>query len=161
SGSTLYGTASAGPGLTAPNNGGVVFSLPVTGGTPTVLGAFTQDGPNGSNPQSRLTLSGNTLYGTTQGGGTTLNGALFSVPVTGGTPTALFSFASVTGNGTGGSPSHSLLLSGGTLYGTTENGGTAGGLGTVFSVPVAGGTPTILASFDVVHGATPTSGLTL
>ena len=42
---------------------GTVFSVPVSGGSPTVLASF--NGSNGNIPMGGLTLSGNTLYGTT------------------------------------------------------------------------------------------------
>jgi uncharacterized repeat protein (TIGR03803 family) len=68
-GKTLYGTTEAGGNLTL-NDGygdGTVFSVPVGGGSPTVLVSF--DGSNGSCATGDLTLVGNTLYGTTGGGG--------------------------------------------------------------------------------------------
>jgi uncharacterized repeat protein (TIGR03803 family) len=145
-GNTLYGTTEGGG---ADGYGyGTVFSLPITGGTPTVLATFS--GPNGEGPDS-LIVSGNTLYGTTVGGGANGDGEVFSVPTTGGTPTVLASF-----NGTNGAlPEGSLMLSGNSLYGTTVEGGAGyisgdpySGYGTVFSVPTIGGTPTALVSFD-------------
>jgi uncharacterized repeat protein (TIGR03803 family) len=78
--------------------------------------------------------------------------------VGGGTPTTLFQF-----DGTHGElPFGSLTLSadGSTLYGTTENGGTNSD-GTVFSLPVDGGTPTTLVTFDSAHGQNPRGSLTL
>ena len=56
-------------------------------------------------------------------------------------------------------PWGSLTLSGSTLYGMTEYGG-ANKEGTIFSVPVTGGTPTILFSFDGTNGSHPRGGLT-
>ena len=47
--------------------GGVVFSVPLSGGSVTVLASF--NGSDGNRPQAGLTLSGNTLYGTTYEGG--------------------------------------------------------------------------------------------
>ena len=38
-------------------------AFPLSGGSPTVLASF--NGSNGENPEAGLTLSGNTLYGTT------------------------------------------------------------------------------------------------
>ena len=76
----------------------------------------------------------------------------------GGTPTTLFNF-----DGTHGEyPCGSLTLSadGSTLYGTTQEGGANGG-GTVFSIPVGGGTPKTLSSFDGADGEGPTGSLTL
>ena len=47
---------------------------------------------NGSLPQGSLTLVGNTLYGATWVGGANYEGAVFSVPGTGGALTVLGSF---------------------------------------------------------------------
>jgi len=143
SGSTLYGTTYEGGAY----GNGDVFSLPTTGGTPTVLTSF--NGTNqGSSPQGGLILSGSTLYGTTGSG--SVYGTVFSLPTTGDTPTILTSFDSTNGS----RPEAGVILSGGTLYGTTVFSG-ANGVGEVFSVPVTGGTPTVLASFDTSNGANP------
>jgi uncharacterized repeat protein (TIGR03803 family) len=150
-GSTLYGTAGNG----GASGYGTVFSIPVGGGTPTALGSFNYS--NGEHPYGSLTLIGSTLYGTTlQGGAGGGYGAVFSIPVGGGTPTALGSFKGSNGFG----PSGGLTLIGSTLYGTTNEGG-AKGDGTVFSIPVGGGTPTDLGSFSGSNGQTPEGGLTL
>jgi uncharacterized repeat protein (TIGR03803 family) len=155
SGTTLYGTACGGA-----NGDGEVFSLSTTGGMPTVLASFS--GTDGDEPVASVTLSGSTLYGTTEEGGElSLNdgagdGTVFSVPITGGTPTLLASF-----DGTNGArPVADLIVYGSTLYGTTESGG-AYGDGEVFSLPVTGGTPTMLASFDGTNGANPVGGVVM
>jgi uncharacterized repeat protein (TIGR03803 family) len=140
-GSTLYG-ADGGGGA---NGDGMVFSLPITGGAPTILASF--NGNNGDIPNASLVVSGRTLYGTTQNGGASVYGTVFSLPITGGAPTVLASFNEYNG----ASPNGPMVLSGGTLYGTSTNGGVYGG-GAVFSVPVTGGTPTVLASFDGSSG---------
>jgi len=160
SGSTLYGTTYEG-GASFQNPAvpgtGEVFSLPTTGGTPTVLASFNLNGTNGASPESGLVLSGGTLYGTTYTGGANNDGEVFSVPVTGGTPTVLASF-----NGTNGAnPIAGLIVSGSTLYGTTYYGGATfqnsdnRGDGEVFSLPTSGGTPTVLASFNGTNGYRP------
>lgn len=59
-GTTLYGTAQGGAYYD-----GTIFSLPISGGSFTVLATF--DGSNGEYPTGGLTLGGNTLYGTTYG----------------------------------------------------------------------------------------------
>ena len=152
SGGTLYGTTLLGGNLFGGGNGaGAVFSLPVGGGSPTVLASFNDS--NGNNPYCGLTLSGSTLYGTCDIN-STVAGAVFSVPASGGSPTVL---ASLTGIG-GQNPYASLTLSGGTLYGTTAG---YNNNGAVFSVPVNGGSPTLLASFNGSNGANPIGGLTL
>ena len=138
-GSTLYGTTSQGGayGYADGNGDGVVFGLPLAGGTPTPLASF--DGTNGESPIGGLTPSadGSTLYGTASKGGESNFGTIFSVPVSGGAPTVLHSFS-----GSDGSlPESSLTLSpdGSTLYGANLTGGGNDGGGTVFSMPTAGG----------------------
>ena len=151
SGSTLYGVTDQGGAY----GDGTVFSVPITGGTPTVLTSF--NGSNGARPSGSLTLSGNTLYGVTEQGGDNGAGTVFSLPITGGTPTILTSF-----NGSNGAnPAAGVIISGNNLYGTATNGG-ANGYGTVFSVPITGGTPTVLVSFNGSNLAYPyCAGLTL
>ena len=137
------------------NGDGAVFSIPIAGGTPTVLASF--DGTDGTNPYGSLTLVGSTLYGMTENGGTNNAGTIFSVPVTGGTPTTLQNFGF--GGASGGHPYGGFVLSpdGSTLYGEAQDGG-ANGYGVVFSIPVAGGTPTTLLSFPSPTGLSSTNG---
>ena len=91
-----------------------------------------------------MALSGNVLYCTTVNGGTNNLGVVFSLPTSGGTPTVLASF-----NGTDGEYPSGIILSGGILYGATSEGtGTNNAGGEIFSLPAAGGTPTVLASCD-------------
>jgi uncharacterized repeat protein (TIGR03803 family) len=148
---TLYGTTYYGGA-----HGGTVFSVPITGGTSTVLASF--NGINGANPAGGLTLSpdGNTFYGTTNWGGTNNYGVVFSIPVVGGTPTVLASFEGI--NGANSVAGLTLSPDGDTLYGTTIQGG-AFNFGTIFSVPVTGGIPTVLASFNGTNGNGPEAGL--
>ena len=108
---------------------GAVFSVPVGGGSPTVLASF--DGSDGEYPVAGLTLIGNTLYGTTYAGGAYYDGTVFSVPVSGGSPTVVASF----NGGNGAYPEAGLTLSGNTLYGTTLSGGVNNN-GTVFALTV-------------------------
>lgn len=161
--STLYGTT----GWAGPNNYGTVFSIPAIGGSPTVLASFS--GSNGSFPVADLTLVGNTLYGTTEYGGVNYNGnrqsgygTVFSVPTSGGSPAVLASF----NNNNGAQPCGGLTLIGSTLYGTAEWGGNLSliggyGCGTVFSVPMDGGSITTLLAFGFSNGAFPQADLTL
>lgn len=136
-GATLYGTTAG----TGDNNDGTVFSLPATGGTPTILARF--DGANGQDPLARLTLAGDTLYGTTANGGVNDLGTLFSLPITGGAPTVLVNFAGTRGAG----PSGDLTLVDGILYGTTINGGADDG-GTAFSYDPSSNNFSVLANFS-------------
>ncbi|HEV3137270.1 MAG TPA: choice-of-anchor tandem repeat GloVer-containing protein [Pirellulales bacterium] len=70
---TLYGMTAYG----GANNDGNIFSIPVTGGTPTTLLSF--NGTNGRQPLGSLTLSGSTLYGMTFEGGANNDGTVFSL----------------------------------------------------------------------------------
>ena len=84
-------------------------------------------------------IAGNTLYGTTNQGGAYNEGTVFSVPVTGGTPTTLVTFNGASGiNANGQNPTAGVIVSadGSTLYGTTSAGGDYNG-GTVFSLSLA------------------------
>jgi uncharacterized repeat protein (TIGR03803 family) len=150
---TLYGIAL--PYSTFLEQEGIIFSLPVTGGTPTTLASL--NGVNESPPPSGLIVSGDTLYGTTWGGGTNGYGEVFSVPITGGTPTILASF----NNTNGSAPLGSLVADvNGNLYGTTYGGGTYGE-GTVFSLPMTGGVINVLTSFNGTNGAAANGDLIL
>jgi uncharacterized repeat protein (TIGR03803 family) len=124
SGSTLYGTT-----IAAGSAGvGAVFAVNTDGSGFTNLHNFT-GGNGGSGPHAGLTLSGNTLFGTTSGGGTSGNGTLFALSTDGSGFTTLYSFS---GGSDGADPETELVLSGNTLYGTANGGGSSGN-GTVFS----------------------------
>ena len=90
---------------------------------------------DGGWPEAGLILSGNTLYGTAGDGGSSDNGTVFAVNTDGTGFTNLHSFSAwfqkptVTELG----QMAGLILSGNTLYGTTEYGGSSGD-GTVFSL---------------------------
>ena len=150
-GNTLYGITSYG----GVHNAGTVFSVPITGGSPTVIANF--DGKNGIDTYAGLTLNGTTLYGTGGKGGLYGYGTVFSVPVTGGDITVLASFNGVNGK----FPMGGLTLHGNTLYGITVLGGGAQELGTVFSVPTQGGKITVLASFNGTTEGRPCGDLAL
>lgn len=85
---------------------------------------------NGVYPEASVTDVGGTLYGTTVTGGTTGYGygTLFSYDPSSGSLTTLASFNFANGS----DPLAGLTDVGGTLYGTTYSGGTAGS-GTVFA----------------------------
>ena len=152
SGSVLYGMTTYG----GANSIGTVFSIPVTGGTPTTLFNFDGAG-HGQIPYGSLTLSGSTLYGMTFGGGANSDGTVFSIPVTGGTPTVLYNFD---GAAHGASPYGSLTLGGSTLYGMTLYGGTHG-KGTAFSMNTDGTNFQTLLVFNDTNGSNPYGDLTL
>ena len=158
SGSTLYGTTNEGgayPGSVGSGDG-TVFSMPATGGTLTTLLSF--NGTNGQWPEGSLTLNGSTLIGTTYLGGTLYDGTVYSLSVGGGSLTQLFPFGAATRQLYGWDPQNGFTLVGSTLYGMAASGGAYGpngGDGTVYSIPVGGGTPTSLLSFSGTNGQTP------
>ena len=125
---TLYGTTTLG-GL---HNGGTVFSI-TPGGKERVLYSFQDSDAAGYYPGAALLDVNGTLYGTTELGGKTTTGSVFSI-TTSGHIHALYSFGS--GGPSGMQPSASLIYVKGMLYGTTSFGG--GSFGTVFSVSTSG-----------------------
>ena len=136
SGNTLFGTANNGA-----SGGGTVFAVNTDGTGFTNLHVFAA-APNstnigGASPFAGLTLSGNTLYGTTLGGGNSGKGTVFAVNTDGTDFTTLYTFSATSGpastNSDGASLRAGLILSGNTLYGTADRGGTSG-YGTVFSL---------------------------
>jgi len=127
---------------------------------------------DGADSQAGFVSSGNTLYGTAYFGGNAGNGTVFGIVIDGPamTLTNLHSFSATNGpyliNYDGANPIAGLILSGNTLYGTTQNGG-AGGSGSVFRVNTDGSNFTNLYSFTAVtnltngDGAYPAGGLVL
>jgi uncharacterized repeat protein (TIGR03803 family) len=103
----------------------------VTAQTFTVLRSFS--GSDGADPHADLILSGNTLYGTTFGGGTGGVGTIFKINKDGTSFSTLHGFSGSDGT----YPQAPLVLSDGTLYGTTYSGGSSG-KGTVFAINTNG-----------------------
>jgi uncharacterized repeat protein (TIGR03803 family) len=96
---------------------------------------------DGYHPTGGLVLSGHTLYGTTQSGGAAGGGTVFQVNTDGSDFATLHNFSAAvpglnaTTNSDGYSPQGGLILSGGTLYGTTSSCGFFGS-GTIFALTV-------------------------
>jgi uncharacterized repeat protein (TIGR03803 family) len=166
SGDMLYGTTSAGG---VGGGGGTVFRVNTDGNDFTNLVNF--QGRDGGNPYGGLVLSGNTLFGTTELGGT--NGApwgtIFSINTDG---SGFVSLHSLDHNNDGAEPYDALFLSGNTLYGTTYEGGLIGA-GTVFKMNTDGSSFSNLYNFPLTDynsnlgastnsdGAAPKTGLVL
>jgi uncharacterized repeat protein (TIGR03803 family) len=134
SGNTLYGMATYG----GSKGDGTVFAVNTDGSGFTNLYYFIGYPQGAQNPQGALILSGRTLYGTTEFGGSADTGAVFKGHTDGSGFTNLYSFTTFSGtypnyyNSDGYYPYAALLLSGNTLYGTALEGGT-NNAGTVFS----------------------------
>jgi uncharacterized repeat protein (TIGR03803 family) len=147
SGTKLYGTTGDG------GNGGVgtIFSLNTDGSEFTNLHYFA-GGIEGGDPWGSLAVSGDSLYGTTYGGGTTSGGIVFKVNSDGAGFTSLHDFNAISTNfpgvnQDGNRPKAGLLLSEGVLYGSTIYGGIFGG-GSVFKLNTNGTGYTVLHHFS-------------
>jgi uncharacterized repeat protein (TIGR03803 family) len=138
---TLYGTTYGG----GAHGSGTVFAI-TTSGNETVLYSFGDGSGDGNYPQADLVNVNGTLYGTTQAGGKSNDGAVFAITTSGG-ETLLHGFGATQDDGA--DPDAGLLNVNGTLYGTTYDGG-ASGYGTVFAITPSG-TETVLHSFGF-HG---------
>jgi uncharacterized repeat protein (TIGR03803 family) len=140
----IYGTTSSGGAAACTGGCGTVFSVPLGGGADSILYAF-KGGADGAAPVAGLTLVGHNLLGTTSGGNDPgYHGTVFTIPQNGGTDSILYSF---TGYSDGSYPEAGVRVYKGDLYGTTMSGG-AYGLGTVFRLPLAGGSESVLHSFS-------------
>jgi uncharacterized repeat protein (TIGR03803 family) len=149
-GGTLYGTTDA-QGV---SGNGTVFGFTPASGAESVIYSF-KGGTDGADPEAALIDVGGTLYGTTYEGGASGSGTVFSVNPASGAERVIYSF----GAGRDGAfPEAALIDVGGTLYGTTNKGGSSGG-GTVFSVNPATGAESVVYSF-AGGGATPLAALT-
>ena len=162
-GTLVYGTAEYG----GSKGNGTVFVLDDTSLGFTNLHNFTALQTNriqsytnsdGANPQGRLVLSGNMLYGTAVHGGVNGYGTIFAVNTTGTIFTTLHSFSAYSNdvalgfdgietNYDGANPVAGLVISNNILYGVTTTGG-SGGSGTVFAVNTEG-------LFSTLHSFAP------
>ena len=106
-----------------------------------------------------LILSGYTLYGTAQYGGSAAMGTVFAINTDGTGFTNLHNFSGTTfdprqnqnTNSDGANPSAGLVMSGGTLYGAAYDGGSRAN-GTLFAISTNG------TSFTNFHSLSPTDG---
>jgi uncharacterized repeat protein (TIGR03803 family) len=142
------------------------FATSANAATETVLHAFQNNSSDGANPVAGLINVNGTFYGTTEGGGASGYGTIFSVNPKTGTERVLYSFCSQTRCSDGATPMAGLISVYGTFYGTTEGGGKNTtcrlGCGTVFSFSPRTGTETVVYAFQGVNvsdGANPMAGL--
>jgi uncharacterized repeat protein (TIGR03803 family) len=132
----LFGTTANGGGTGCQNGGfgcGTVFQMRKSSGEFKERVILHLNGKNGYAPFGNLTLVGNDLFGTTEGGGQTNQGIVFRLTNVSGKwqETVLHHF----GQGQDGSDPEAGLISDGNggFYGTTRGGGT-GGQGTVYHI---------------------------
>jgi len=169
SGNILYGSANNG----GTSGRGTLFAVGSDGSGFNTVHSFSS-GSGGAYSSASLILSGSSLMGANYGN--LGNGTVFAVNIdgTGFTNNYAFTSGHLNGNGIltnsdGANPHAGLILSGDTLYGTTEHGGMSGN-GTVFAVSTYGTDFTTLHSFAAggynaaglftnSDGANPSAGL--
>jgi uncharacterized repeat protein (TIGR03803 family) len=149
----LYGTTLGG----GPNGGGTVFRLDPASGVLTTLYAFAVFAGAGTTPAAGVAIDDKGLiYGATEAGGDTDAcsgrgcGTVFRLDPTTG---ALTTLAAFTDGPDGAVPAGALLLYGGLVYGTTQdggfsNGGNNPGGGTIFRLDPKTKTLTTLHAFN-------------
>jgi uncharacterized repeat protein (TIGR03803 family) len=130
----FYGTTSQG----GVNQAGTVFRI-TPSGTLTTLHRFCrqEESPctDGEAPSALFQATDGNFYGTADGGGANNDGTIFKITQS-GTLTTLYNFCSQSGCTDGSFPGAALVQdTNGTLYGTTEAGGTSND-GVVFSLSV-------------------------
>lgn len=168
SGATLYGAADGG----GPGGTGTIFKMNTDGSSFAVLHAFTPLDPDtsqnadGAYPAGILALGGGTLYGTALNGGMGGDGVgtVFALSTNGGAVTRLVDFSDGYPQSTNGYTPYALTLSGATLYGVTQYGGTSAtvlksGYGSVFKIGTNGGGFATLHSFNSLDGLDPETGV--
>jgi uncharacterized repeat protein (TIGR03803 family) len=162
SGTTLYGMTQLG----GDSDNGVIFKVQIDGSGFTLLHEFLGGAEDGASPLGSLVVSGTTLYGMTQNGGSNDRGTIFKIQTDGSGFTLLHAFAGDASEGVG--PNGSLIIQGSTLFGMTNAGG-MGGVegswgGTIFKIQIDGSDFTMLHSFDSYqhpYGALTLEGSTL
>jgi uncharacterized repeat protein (TIGR03803 family) len=164
-GNTLYGSTTAGGTVGA----GTVYRVNTDGSGYKIMHSFGGAANDGGVAVGELVESKGVLYGVTRGGGgTSGHGVVFALSTNAngtaagytnlhvfhGSPT----LGVVSTNNDGASPEAALLLSNGTLYGTTSAGGT-NGAGLVFSIRTDGTlyTPLHVFSYANPNGANTNS----
>jgi len=81
-----------------PNNAGVVYSIPLSGGSETIIHSFT-NGADGGFPVAAPTLVGNTIYGTTTGAGALGAGTIYEWNLENNAFSTVYAFDPVVDNG--------------------------------------------------------------
>jgi uncharacterized repeat protein (TIGR03803 family) len=133
SGNTLFGILEGTNGLPYFPHGGKVFQINTDGNRFALLKDLASSNLDiGSDASAGLILSGNTLYGTTEYGGSFNAGTVFKINTDGSGFSVLKEFNSTDGS----QPYASLTLSSNMLYGTTYGGG-GFNEGVVFSLSLA------------------------
>jgi len=127
----LYGTTAIG----GTKGDGTIFKVKPDGSDFQILHSFAGYPVDGHWPEGSLICAGSDLYGMTNSGGASDYGTVFKLGMDGNAYQILHSFGS--GAGEGHYPYGSLVISNGTLYGMTHQGG-ADDQGTIFNINLDG-----------------------
>jgi uncharacterized repeat protein (TIGR03803 family) len=162
---TLYGATWAGGSGQCKSSSvvvgcGTVFAISTTGNEK-VLHSFN-GGSDGTKPYAGLIDVGGALFGTTAFGGSDYSGTVFRISMA-GKEKVLYSFGD-SDSAEGANPLATLIDVKGTLYGTTESGGTtkgggSSGYGTVFSISTTGNENVLHSFSGDPDGTHPYAGL--
>jgi uncharacterized repeat protein (TIGR03803 family) len=161
SGNTLYGFTTGGGTQGAFGGDGTIFAFNTLTNTETVLHSFAGAGADGVFPLGTPLVSGNIIYGMTNGGvhPAPNNGStLFAFNTATNTQTVLHTFTGGLNNSL--NPSGSLIQSGSVLYGMTAQGGTFGD-GMIYSFDTSDNVFSILHSFSGADGNGPNGTLSM
>ena len=152
----LYGTTAYG----GEHGQGTVFSINPANGTETIVASFKRV-QDGAVRLASLINVGGKLYGTASAGGDNELGTVFSLDLSTHALKAIYRFQ---GGSDGARPHAGLITLHGTLYGTTNQGGTncgRDGCGTVFSVNIATKDEKVVYAFKGgKDGSSPLASLT-
>jgi uncharacterized repeat protein (TIGR03803 family) len=127
SGAILYGMTSAG----GSSGNGILFKISTNGSGFALVHSFNGGSADGAAPVSALVQRGTMLYGMTAAGGSSGNGTIFQINTNGTGFRLLHSFAG--GSDDGAAPMGAALLSGWTLFGMTQEGGSQSN-GVIFAI---------------------------
>ena len=151
---TLYGVTE---GSNLAGSRGTIFKINTDGSNYAVLYHFTNS-PDGVNPGSALLLISNTLYGTTDHGGSSGNGTVFKINTDGTGYAVLHDF---TGSDGSWPWTSRLLFYHNTMFGTTSDVGPNGN-GTIYKINADGTGFAVVSGFESVsEGSGPQCGLIL
>jgi uncharacterized repeat protein (TIGR03803 family) len=156
-GGTVYGSTTSGGTV----GGGTVYRVNTDGSGYKIIHSFSGAANDGGVAVGELVEANGVLYGVTRGGGGTIgHGVVFALSTNANGSAAgytnLYVFhgsptpGTISTNNEGASPEAALLLSNGTLYGTTSAGGT-NGAGLVFSIRTDGTHYTALHIFSYAN----------
>jgi uncharacterized repeat protein (TIGR03803 family) len=146
-GTTLYGTTING----GDNDYGAIFKVDTNGNNFAVFHYFAGSPVDGAWAYGGLLLSGTTLYGVAEGGGSNSAGVLFRINTDGTGYAVLRHFDAATGSW----PEPALVLAGNKLFGTAVGGGLQD-YGAIFQVKTDGSSYSVLHYFNAFRdGANP------